>query len=68
MDIIGYRKLLLGVFYLFFSFLIGWYGLKTNQPMGAASIIVSMATGVGFVVWGNVQTSGKNELAERPKE
>jgi len=51
-----WQKFSLGVLYLAASTALGWKGLAAGaDPTGLGILLTGLATGVGVVVWGNVQ-------------
>ena len=56
---IGGRKFALGLIYLAGTFAISgfsvWKGVTGWDAAGVASLFASAATGLGVIVWGNVQ-------------
>jgi hypothetical protein len=51
----GYRKIILGVFFLTYSTFLSWTAMKYGTDLLAlAGIITSMSMGLGVVIWGNV--------------
>lgn len=55
----GYRKMLLGTLYLIGCFVMCimavWSGNSGWDAAGIAALPTSVATGLGVIIWGNVQ-------------
>lgn len=68
---LGGRKFILGMIYLIGCFvtinLALWKGLSGWDSVAVGSMCVSIATGLGVVVWGNVQAGKNGNGGERPK-
>lgn len=63
----GGRKFILGLAYLLFSFVLGLLGVIYGRDLvGISALIASMSTGLGVIVWGNVQ-AGKGASNGSPR-
>lgn len=61
---IGYRKLLLGLAYIVCVTALGLVAMfRSVDLVSVAALAASMATGVGVVVWGNVQVAKAEQTA-----
>lgn len=57
----GSRKFVLGLVYIFACSLLSGYAISKGYDWaGIASLNASIATGLGVIVWGNVQTHRAN--------
>jgi len=57
-DMYGYRKFILGLVYLGISFWLAMAAVNRGLDLvGIATIIAAMSTGVGVIIWGNIQSN-----------
>lgn len=53
---VGYRKLTLGLIFIFCCTFLIWQGIRANADLvGLSTVLGAMAAGVFGVIWGNVK-------------